>query len=91
MAEPLGSSQTESMLQTTIGSSPSSARACLTPPPVSISRARSSEMTISMSLRSRQMLFQQIREGVHVDHRALNAGRNQTVEHVIDQRPARDA
>ena len=77
------------MLQTTIGSSPSSARACRTPPPVSMRRARSSEMMISMSRAALHVRFQQIGERVHVDDRALHACLHKAIEHVIDQRAAR--
>ena len=72
------------------GASPSSGNALTTAPPVPSSRPRSSEMVIFGLLPRREVALDLLGEVMHVDHRALDAGFRQPVEHVIDQRLAAD-
>ena len=72
------------------GSLPSCGSALTTPPPVSSSLPRSSEITICGALRAREVPLDLVGEIMHVDHRALDAGCGQPVEHMIDQRLAGD-
>ena len=80
--------QTESELWTKKGPSPKSGNAFFTPPPVSSRRSRSSEMTISGSLREPKMGLDLIGEVMHVDDRLLHVRRFEPVEHMVDQRAA---
>ena len=80
--------QTESELWIRNGPAPSRGSAFLTPPPVSSRAARSSEISMAGARRALQVLLDQVGLVVHVDDGALDAGRGQPVEHVIDQRLA---
>ena len=71
------------------GSLPIAPSALTTPPPVSSSFSRSSEITICGAGAALEMAFDQVGEIMHVDHRALDARRREPVEHMIDQRLAR--
>ena len=71
------------------GSSPSCRSAFTTPPPVSSTRSRSSEISI-FGRAAFQMLFDLVRHVVHVDDGGLDAGVGEPVEHVVDQRLAGD-
>ena len=83
---------TESALWMKNGPRPSSGRAFLAPPPVSSRHAalvRDDQLGLP-AFAARDVGFELIGEVMHVDHRRLDAGRRQPVEHVIEQRPARE-
>ena len=72
------------------GAPPRCGSALTTPPPVSSSNPRSSEIAMCGALRACEMPLDLLGEVMHVDHRALDAGLGQPVEHMIDQRLAGD-
>ena len=72
------------------GSLPIAPSALTTPPPVSSSLSRSSEITICGRGPALEMAFDLVGEIMHVDDRALDARRREPVEHMIDQRLAGD-
>ena len=72
------------------GAPPKCGIALTGPPPVPSSSARSSETTIGGRCAAGEMPLDLVGEVVHVDHRALDAGIGEAVEHIVDQRLAAD-
>ena len=83
-------STNESELSTKNAPSPRSGSALFTPPPVSRSRSRSSEMTICGARRRAMCASIRSAKMVDVDHRGSHACVGQPVERVVDQRSAAD-